>query len=167
MNVRLAYTSQNMLETSPQDARYRIGEVAGLVGTTSRTIRYYEELGLLGGHVARPKGGHRLYSDADVARLREIVRLRDLLGLPLEELVKLVEAEQARECLRARYRSTEDDAERARILRDSIPLVSRQLELVRSRRESLEEFERELTEKLESMCQRLAELAAEGADHGG
>ena len=149
-----------MLETPRKDARYRIGEVASLVGTTSRTIRYYEELGLLGGDADRPKGGHRLYSDADIARLREVVRLRDLLGLSLEELVKVVETEQARECLRARYRSTEDDAERARILRDSIPLVGRQLELVRSRRQSLDEFECELSQKLESMYQRLAELEA-------
>jgi DNA-binding transcriptional MerR regulator len=147
-----------MLQTPAQEARYRIGEVASLVGTTSRTIRYYEELGLLGADASRPKGGHRLYSEADVARVREVVRLRDLLGLPLEELVKLVEAEQARECLRARYHTTDDDAERARILRESIPLVSRQLELVRARRRSLEEFERELTDKLELMRRRLCEL---------
>lgn len=147
-----------MLQTPAQEARYRIGEVASLVGTTSRTIRYYEELGLLGADASRPKGGHRLYSEADVARVREVVRLRDLLGLPLEELVKLVEAEQARECLRARYHTTDDDTERARILRESIPLVSRQLELVRARRRSLEEFERELTDKLELMRRRLCEL---------
>jgi DNA-binding transcriptional MerR regulator len=150
-----------MLQTPAQEARYRIGEVASLVGTTSRTIRYYEELGLLGADASRPKGGHRLYSEADVARVREVVRLRDLLGLPLEELVKLVEAEQARECLRARYHTTDDDAERARILRESIPLVSRQLELVRARRRSLEEFERELTDKLELMRRRLSELPSD------
>jgi DNA-binding transcriptional MerR regulator len=147
-----------MIEAARDDAHYRIGEVANLVGTTSRTIRYYEELGLLGAGADRPKGGHRLYSDADVARLREVVRLRDLLGLSLEELIKVIEAEQTRECLRARYHTTDDDAERARILRDSIPLVEHQLELVRSRRQSLDEFERDLSEKLALMRRRLGEL---------
>ena len=137
---------------------YRIGEVARLIGTTARTIRYYEELGLLGGTADRPKGGHRLYTEADVTRLREVVRLRDLLGLSLEELVKLIEAEQARECLRARWQSTSDDAERARILQDSIPLVQRQLELVRTRQRNLVDFERELADKLELMQRRLGEL---------
>lgn len=137
---------------------YRIGEVASLVGVTTRTIRYYEELGLLGAASDRPKGGHRLYTAGDVARLRELVRLRDLLGLSLEELVNLAEAEQARECLRSRWEHTEDDAERTRILEDAIPLVERQLELVRNRREKLDEFERDLVSKLETMRRRAAEL---------
>jgi DNA-binding transcriptional MerR regulator len=141
-----------------RDPSYRIGEVARLIGTTTRTIRYYEELGLLGAGADRPKGGHRLYTDADIARLREVVRLRDLLGLSLEELVKLTEVEQARECLRARYHSTSDEAERARILQDSIPLVERQLELVRARQRNLDDFERELADKLELMHRRLDEL---------
>jgi DNA-binding transcriptional MerR regulator len=151
------------LPTTPSDAsdhgpRYRIGEVAELVGTTARTIRYYEERGLLGVAGERPKGAHRLYSDSDVDRLREIVRLRDLLGLPLEELVTVIEAEQARDCLRRRYHSAGDDTERARILRHSMPLVKRQLGLVRARRETLAEFERELAEKLELIRERLDEL---------
>ncbi len=41
---------------------YRIGEVAERVGITTRTIRYYEELGLLGTLADRSKGTHRLYS---------------------------------------------------------------------------------------------------------
>ena len=46
---------------------YRIGEVAERVGVTTRTIRYYEELGLLGALADRSKGAHRLYTEADVA----------------------------------------------------------------------------------------------------
>ena len=137
---------------------YRIGEVARLVGVTARTIRYYEEVGLLGGDAERPKGGHRLYSETDVARLREVVRLRDLLGLSIEQLIKVTEVEQARECLRARWHSTDDDAERVRVLEGAIPLVQQQLDLVRTRRHNLDEFERELTDKLESMQLRLREL---------
>ena len=74
---------------------YRIGDVAALVGTTPRTIRYYEEIGLLSPPPRAEKGSHRTYSEADVARLRELLRLRDLLGISLEELRSLVEAEEA------------------------------------------------------------------------
>jgi hypothetical protein len=62
---------------------YRIGEVAERTGVTTRTIRYYEELGLLEG-AEREKGRHRLYCDSDIARLRELIRLRDLLGVSLD-----------------------------------------------------------------------------------
>src|ERR1700726_2229679 len=57
----------------------RIGDVARLLGTTPSTIRYYEELGLLGEAPARPSGQHRLYTEAEVARVREVMRLKHLL----------------------------------------------------------------------------------------
>ena len=66
--------------------------MAERVGVTTRTIRYYEELGLLERPRPRTKGAHRLYTEADIARLEELIRLRDLLGLTLEELVALAEA---------------------------------------------------------------------------
>ena len=113
--------------------RYRIGEVAERVGITTRTIRYYEELGLLGAGGARTKGAHRLYTEADITRLEELIRLRDLLGLSLEELVALAEAEEARAALRDQWAESASDSERARIVEAAIPLVERQLELVRAR----------------------------------
>src|SRR5919198_5793419 len=91
---------------------YRIGEVAALVGTTPRTIRYYEEVGLLPAPLTHEKGRHRTYGEGDVARLQELIRLRDLLGVSLEELKTLVEAEEARAVLRDRWRRTEGAAGR-------------------------------------------------------
>ena len=127
---------------------YRIGEVAERVGVTTRTIRYYEQLGLLGPEPERSKGAHRLYGEADVARLAELVRLRDLLGLSLEELNALAETGQARAVLRDQWAETTSDEERARIVEAATPLVERQLELVRGRIEKLEEFAGELEDKL-------------------
>ncbi|HEV2592261.1 MAG TPA: MerR family transcriptional regulator [Gaiellaceae bacterium] len=138
----------------------RIGEVAEQVGVTTRTIRYYEERGLLGRDEAREKGTHRLYTDADVARLQELVRMRDLLGLSLEEIVGIVEAEEARAALRDRWADSATDAERLRIVDAAIPLVERQLELVRSRQERLSEFADELSGKLKSLKSRRKELAS-------
>ncbi len=66
---------------------YRIGELAQRVGLTERTIRYYEELGLLES-VKRLDGGTRVYTDDDVRRLRFIRKLKTL-GLSLQEMLEL------------------------------------------------------------------------------
>ncbi|HEY2353602.1 MAG TPA: MerR family transcriptional regulator [Gaiellaceae bacterium] len=137
----------------------RIGEVAERVGVTTRTIRYYEELGLLGGGGAREKGAHRTYTETDVVRLQELIRLRDLLGLTLEEIVQLAEAEEARAALRGLWEENPSAAERLRIVEAAIPLVERQLALVRHRQQTLEEFSGELETKLGTLKQRRRELA--------
>lgn len=67
--------------------QYRIGELASKVGLTERTIRYYEELGLLES-VKRLDGGVRVYTDDDVRRLRYIGKLKTL-GLTLQEMLEL------------------------------------------------------------------------------
>jgi MerR family transcriptional regulator, repressor of the yfmOP operon len=141
-----------------QERTYRIGEVAERVGVTTRTIRYYEELGLLGTGAARTKGTHRLYTEADITRLEELIRLRDLLGLSLEELVALAEAEEARAALRDQWAESASDRERARVVNAAIPVVERQLELVRGRQQRLSEFAEELSQKLRSLHDRRAEL---------
>jgi DNA-binding transcriptional MerR regulator len=141
-----------------QDRSYRIGEVAERAGVTTRTIRYYEELGLLGTAAARMKGAHRLYTDADITRLGELIRLRDLLGLSLDELVGLAEAEEARAALRNQWAESASDSERARIVKEAIPLTERQLELVRARLQRLSEFADELADKLRSLQEHQAEL---------
>jgi DNA-binding transcriptional MerR regulator len=135
----------------------RIGEVAERVGITPRTIRYYEEIGLLPGG-GRQKGTHRTYEDADVERLLELTRLRDLLNLSLDELKQLVEAEEARAALRRRFHATESDAERLRIVEEALPYVETQLELVRRRKRELERLEAELVDKRRRLVARRREL---------
>ncbi|MBM4420749.1 MAG: MerR family transcriptional regulator [Chloroflexi bacterium] len=65
----------------------RIGELAQRLGLTERTIRYYEERGLLD-TPRRTDGGARVYGDEDLRRLRFIQRLK-ALGLSLEEMHEL------------------------------------------------------------------------------
>jgi DNA-binding transcriptional MerR regulator len=140
------------------DRTLRIGEVAELTGTTPRTIRYYEEIGLLPGAADRPQGQHRCYTTADVERLREIVRLKELLGLTLDQLSQLLHAEESRAVLRREYHSTDDPAQQRRILLQLQGHISSQLELVNSRRQELEQLERELREKSRRVERRLVEL---------
>lgn len=67
-----------------------IGEVVELTGLSHRTIRYYEEMGLVT-PAARTDGGFRLYDDADIARLL-LVRPMKPLGFSVEEMRALLEA---------------------------------------------------------------------------
>ena len=143
--------------SATQARSLRIGEVAELTGTTPRTIRYYEEIGLLGGAGDREQGKHRVYTGADVERVREIVRLRDLLGLSLEELSTLLEAESARATIRREIQHTEDPAEIRRMREEALGHIMTQLELVRRRRRELEQLESELVAKRRLIKERLAE----------
>lgn len=140
-------------------AALRIGDVARLVGTTARTIRYYEEIGLLGEQVARQSGSHRLYSEAEVEHLREVMRLRSLLNVSLEELKTLVEAEEARKALRAEIQTGVDDPERLRgLLKEALGHLELQLALVRRRAEELHGLEADLEERRLKVKARLREL---------
>jgi DNA-binding transcriptional MerR regulator len=69
------------------EGTYAIGEISRLVDLSQRTIRYYEEIGLLHS-VRRIENGKRLYTDHDVRRLKFISRLK-VLGLSLAEMVEL------------------------------------------------------------------------------
>jgi MerR family transcriptional regulator, repressor of the yfmOP operon len=137
----------------------RIGEVAERTGLTPRTIRYYEEIGLLPCPPARRKGEHRAYEDGDVERLTELTRLRDLLNISLDELKQLVEAEEARAAIRKQFHETRSDAERLRLLDAALPHVETQLELVRHRMEELQGLEAELVDKRKSILARKRELS--------
>jgi MerR family transcriptional regulator, repressor of the yfmOP operon len=141
----------------------RIGEVAKLAGTTPRTIRYYEEIGLLPAAGGRQPGTHRSYAEADVERLTELLRLKDLLGLSLEELKELVEAEGARAELRREWHAGVDDPVRRRqILEESLTYTARQLDLVRRRREEIAKLETELTARRRRVQALLREVGGSG-----
>jgi DNA-binding transcriptional MerR regulator len=137
----------------------RIGEVAERSGVTPRTIRYYEELGLLPSGERTP-GQHRVYTQDDVDRLRELTRLRDLLGLSLEELRSMVVAEDVRAELRQRFAETESREERMRLLDEALAIAETQLGLVRRRQSALQELETEIVERRKRIQRRKRELQA-------
>jgi DNA-binding transcriptional MerR regulator len=72
---------------APRQDTYAIGEISRMVNLSQRTIRYYEEIGLLHS-VRRIENGKRVFTDGDVRRLKFINRLK-VLGLSLAEMVEL------------------------------------------------------------------------------
>jgi DNA-binding transcriptional MerR regulator len=137
----------------------RIGEIAERSGVTPRTIRYYEELGLLP-RSERAQGKHRVYTENDVERLHEVTRLRDLLGLSLEELRSMITAEDARAEVRRRFHETDSRQERLELLDQALPLIDTQLGLVRRRLAELQELEADLVERRKRAQRRRRELSA-------
>jgi DNA-binding transcriptional MerR regulator len=74
-------------QTKPPDEPLSIAQVRELASVSARTLRYYEELGLLPG-VRRRAGGRRVYGHDELERLRFIQRLK-ALGLTLAEIKDL------------------------------------------------------------------------------
>src|ERR1035441_8689536 len=115
-------------ETEAPPARLlRIHEAAAEAGLTPRSVRYYEEIGLLT-PAARSEGDYRLFDETDLERLRFIKGLRDDAGFSLAEIAQLLEAEAARERGHAAFHATTDPAERRRILCDRVASFERQIE---------------------------------------
>lgn len=67
----------------------QIGALAKKLGITTRTIRYYEEIGIMG-KSKRLGGGTRTYSREDILRLKFILKLKDM-GVSLREIQELSE----------------------------------------------------------------------------
>ena len=125
-----------MTDTTTEPRLLRIQEVASDTGLTPRAIRYYEEQGLLA--PGRSEGAYRLYDGEDLDRLHFIRGLRDDAGFSLAEIRQLLEDEEARVHNRARYRATDDPAERRRILAEAITTIDRQVVTLRAKVERLE-----------------------------
>ena len=135
----------------------RIGQVATRSGVTPRTIRYYEELGLLPAS-DREQGKHRTYTENDIERLKEVMRLRDLLGLLLDELRSVVVAEAVRADARRRFRESDSPEERRAALEDALPHLETQINLVRRRAAELKELENDLVDRRKRALRALREL---------
>jgi MerR family transcriptional regulator, repressor of the yfmOP operon len=140
----------------------RIEAVAERTGLTKRTIRYYEEIGLLT-PCGRSEGGFRQFTEADVARLERIQALKDSAGLSLAEIAELLDAETVRERIRERYQAADDPAEKRAMLAESRGVLRRQLALIERKRRLLDELAAEYEERL----QRIAHLDQELAQQQG
>ena len=149
-----------MTTTSPaaEPDQLRIEAVARRTGLTKRTIRYYEQIGLLAA-CGRSEGGFRLFTAADVARLERIQALKDSAGLALAEIAELLEAESVRERIRERYRASADPVEKRSMLAESRAVLGRQLALISRKRRVLDELATEYEERLQRIAQLDAELA--------
>ena len=124
----------------------RIGELASRTGLTAPTIRYYEQIGLLPGG-PRLRRSHRIYTESDVERLDLLRRLRDLLGVSLEELQEVAAAEETSAALAERIAGSESMTERLQLVDEALQEADTVLDRVRGRIAELTQLEELLTER--------------------
>ncbi len=146
--------------TEPGEAYLQIGEVAERTGVTQRTLRFYEEKGLLK-PPTRMEGGFRLYSEEDVQRVERIKRLQTLLGFTLAEIKEMVEAEEVKLQLRQEYRHDADIADRRAKIEKAIEVTERQVAVIRQKMDALADMRNHLEERLAKYRGWLAQLEAQ------
>ena len=123
-----------------------IGKIAGRADVSTRTLRYYQELGLLDPAGSSP-GGNRRYSEADLIRLQRILELRNVMGFELERIGDILQAEDRLTDLRREVRIGVSDRRRIEILREADKINAGLLGQVASKFAVLEEFAAELEAK--------------------
>jgi MerR family transcriptional regulator, repressor of the yfmOP operon len=133
-----------------------IGDAAQEAGVTTRTLRYYEQLGLLP-PATRSVGGARRYTGADVERVARIRRLQDLLGHDLDQIRRVLVAEDRLAALRAEWQGDASAERREEILTEATEINNELRAQVRARLAALGDF----AEELEETAKRYRKVARE------
>ena len=140
--------------------RYRIGEVAEQAGVSTRTLRYYQELGLLDPAGCSP-GGSRRYSDRDVARLKRILELRNVMGFDLDRIGPILAAEDRLEELRAEFHRGVSRRRHREVLAEAMAINRGMRRQVEEKMSVLRSFLAELEAKAERYRTVAAKLGME------
>lgn len=147
------YSSMNIDERSS----FTIEQVAAHTGLTKRTLRYYEELGLLP-PTDRTEGNYRRYSEADIQRLEHIKKLRDLLGFSLADIREILDAEDERGQIKVAYQNETEAATKIAQLDRTDELIRNQLRLIQLKLDGLEQMRAGLLASIERHQRRREEL---------
>ncbi|HEX5268384.1 MAG TPA: MerR family transcriptional regulator [Acidimicrobiales bacterium] len=131
---------------APPAALHGIGEAARLAGTSVRALRYYQEMGLVRPAALSP-GGHRLYGPDELARVRRIRELQDLMGFNLAEIGELLRSEDRLDSLRDAYHRDDDPEHRLRIATEARAVLEELDGRVEAKLRRLEEFRAEIAER--------------------
>ena len=127
---------------------FTIEQVAARTGLTKRTLRYYEEVGLLT-PTDRTEGNYRRYSEMDIQRLERIKKLRDLLGFSLAEIRELLNADDERGQIKVAYLQETEASAKISQLDRADELIRSQLHLIEQKIEGLEQMRTALLVRLE------------------
>ena len=138
----------------------QIGEVAEQLGLTPRTLRYYEEIGLLA-PPSRMEGGFRLYSAADIVRLENIVQLKRLLGFSLAEIKQVVEAMESLKLLRQESKQASDLETKRDTLQKALMILEQQVDVLDGRLRQVAEMRDSFDERSLRVRERLEQIEAE------
>ena len=141
----------------------QIGEAAEQAEVTQRTLRYYEEKGLLP-PPTRMEGGFRLYSPEDMERIERVKQLRDLLGFSLADIKEMLHAEITKEQIRAEWRKDADSDEKAEKIQHAREVTIQQLALIDQKLAKMQTMRGSLGERLTRFDELLRQYAEDEAE---
>jgi DNA-binding transcriptional MerR regulator len=129
------------------DGLLRIGELASSLGISTRTLRYYEEVGLLtpGG---RTSGGSRRYTELDRARVAHIRTLQEVMGFDLDRIRRLLAAEDGLARLRAEYHAGAAAERKREIVAEAVVFYDQMLAEIDAKRRALAEFRADISARM-------------------
>lgn len=137
-----------MMTDIDEQSLFTIEQVATHTGFTKRTLRYYEEVGLLP-PTGRTEGNYRRYSQADLERLESIKNLRDLLGFSLSDIREIMEAEDERGQIKVAYKHETEATAKVTQLNRADELIRGQMDVIEKKLAGLEQMKAILMAKLE------------------
>lgn len=123
-------------------SKYQIDEVAKKSGLTKRTIRYYEEIGLLF-PAERTDGGFRIYTEKHIERLKQIIDTREVLGISLQEVQEFVEIREEVENHLFEIKQTKDETIKHQKLLTFIDVLEKQRTMVDDKLKKLTEIKKD------------------------
>lgn len=141
-------------------ALVRIGEAARELGVTTRTLRYWEEMGLIS-PAAHSGGGERLYTAAEVERISHIRELQKVVGLSLADIRAVLDTEQRLDDIRSAYHSDASAGSRRQLTAQAIVATEGLLSRIDERLMRLEGFRDQLAANLARMKEHVAALEGE------
>ncbi len=147
-NTMIAADEQFSISGLKSDNFFTIEQVSARTGLTKRTLRYYEEVGLLP-PTGRTVGNYRRYNEEDIQRLERIKELRDLLDFSLADIRELLNAEDERGEIKVAYQNETEAAAKIAQLDRADELIRSQLHLIERKMEGLEQMRRSLLTQLE------------------
>ena len=142
------------------DRLYRIGEIAAELGVSTRTLRYYEEIGLVR-RSAYSQGGSRRYLDSDRERIVRIRELQAVMGFNLQDIREILQADDRLAALRSEYARGVSPKRHRDILVEAARLNARTQEQVLSKVAVLDAYLTELRQKADRYRERAGELGIE------
>lgn len=145
--ITMNAADKQAIEAKGEYQIYTIEQVATRTGLTKRTLRYYEEVGLLP-PAERTEGNYRRYTEEDVQRITQIKELRDLLGFSLNDIRQLLQAEEERDQIKAAYRQETDAGTRLAQLDRADELIYAQISLVEQKIAGLTQMRESLLARL-------------------
>lgn len=137
--------------------KYSIEEVTERLKITSRTLHYYEEIGLIE-PLCRTEGGHRQYNEEVIQKLEHILRLKHHMGSSLQEIRAILEAEETLDRLRESYRKETSDEAKAKILDESFALLQEIVQRIDDKMDKLTLLKNNLSKRLERVQQAQANV---------